>query len=563
MLPLRSGLGVPLMREGTPIGMIILWRTQVRPFTVPHKQIELVTTFADQAAIAIENVRLFDEPPGRHSSSRPRPRRCCRSSPASPGELHPVFEAMLKNATRICEAKFGVLFRYDRGRFCVVAALDVPHGFTDFLLRDGGSVPPPDREPCSNACGGRSKRPTRPTAQRSQIHRRRRPWRARSTVAVPLLKEDELIGAIVIYRQEVRPFTDKQIELLKNFAAPGGHRHREHTPAQRAARIAAAADRHRRRAQGHQPLDLRSAGRARHAGRVRLSDFARRTGGHRRREGEHYSVAATFGFSPSSRDYIERYALQPDRGSSSGEPVEGRDGSHSGCRCRSGIRKRAAAARRLPHACRRTASARGSVVGVLMLMRTEPRPFTEKQIELLETFADQAVIAIENVRLFDDEQQRTRELTEALEQQTATSEVLRVISSSPGEMQPVFEAMLENAARICEANSASCSATEEDTLQRRGHVGVPIRVRRVRRGARSGSREPRCTRRRDRAIVHVPDVRPSRRYSTASRGTRRDRQRAVRPCSVFRCSRRTSAIGADRHLPPGGPAASPTSRSSW
>src|SRR5262249_8115530 len=94
----------------------------------------------------------------------------------------------------------------------------------------------------------------------------------------------------------------------------------------------------------------------------------------------------------------------------------------------------------------------GTVMGVFTLNRKEPMPFTDKQIELVETFADQAVIAIENVRLFEAEQQRTRELSESLEQQTATSEVLRVISSSPGELEPVFQAMLENATRICEAN---------------------------------------------------------------------------------------------------------------
>jgi len=106
----------------------------------------------------------------------------------------------------------------------------------------------------------------------------------------------------------------------------------------------------------------------------------------------------------------------------------------------------------------------GSCVGVLALTRPAPQPFTVKQIELVTTFADQAVIAIENVRLFDEVQERTRELTASLEQQTATSEVLGVISSSPGELEPVFDAMLANATRICEANYGILFRYENDAF---------------------------------------------------------------------------------------------------
>jgi two-component system, NtrC family, sensor kinase len=115
----------------------------------------------------------------------------------------------------------------------------------------------------------------------------------------------------------------------------------------------------------------------------------------------------------------------------------------------------------------------GVALGVISLWKTEVAPFTDKQIELLTTFADQAVIAIENVRLFDDVQARTRDLSEALEQQTATSEVLRVISSSPGELEPVFQAMLENATRLCEAKFGTMYFREGDAFRAVAMHGAP------------------------------------------------------------------------------------------
>src|SRR5262249_2523366 len=115
----------------------------------------------------------------------------------------------------------------------------------------------------------------------------------------------------------------------------------------------------------------------------------------------------------------------------------------------------------------------GVPIGVFNLARATVRPFTDKQIELVTTFADQAVIAIENVRLFDEVQARTRELSESLHQQTATSEVLRVISSSPGDLQPVFETMLANATRICEAKFGNLLLYEGNAFRVAAMHGAP------------------------------------------------------------------------------------------
>src|SRR5262249_35976441 len=115
----------------------------------------------------------------------------------------------------------------------------------------------------------------------------------------------------------------------------------------------------------------------------------------------------------------------------------------------------------------------GVPIGVLAFARSDVRPFTEKQIDLVSTFADQAAIAIENVRLFEAEQQRSRELSESLEQQTATSEVLRVISSSPEDLRPVFEAMLQNSVRICEAGFGQMFLCEGGNVRLVATVGVP------------------------------------------------------------------------------------------
>jgi GAF domain-containing protein len=218
----RSLLGVPLLRDGVPIAVIGLLRTVVKPFT--SKQIELVTTFADQALIAIENVRLFEAEQARtRELSESLEQQTATSEvlqviSSSPGELEPVFNAMLANATHICEAKFGIIFQFDGERFRCMAEVGSPPVFAEFLKQQGSF------QPLKGSHLDRIMR-TKQVSHTADYAAEGIPsppvkfGGARSTVDVPMLKDNELVGAFSIYRQEVRPFTDKQIALLTNFAA--------------------------------------------------------------------------------------------------------------------------------------------------------------------------------------------------------------------------------------------------------------------------------------------------------------------------------------------------------
>jgi two-component system, NtrC family, sensor kinase len=224
----RTMLGVPLLREGTPIGVIALIRCAVRPFT--DTQIELVTTFADQAVIAIENVRLFDDVQKRTQElsealdQQTATAGVLRIISSSPGDVEPVFESILANAMRICEAKFGHLLLYRDEAFYAAALHDVPALYREIWDRG------PMRPNPSTGLGrmARTKQVVHiPDLAGEQAYFDREPLRVatvevaggRSFIAVPMLKDGELVGGIAIYRQEVRPFTDKQIGLLTSFAA--------------------------------------------------------------------------------------------------------------------------------------------------------------------------------------------------------------------------------------------------------------------------------------------------------------------------------------------------------
>ncbi|MEY9593761.1 two-component system NtrC family sensor kinase [Bradyrhizobium yuanmingense] len=219
----RTALGVPLLRENEPIGAIVVARKRVQPFT--EKQIELVATFADQAVIAIGNVRLFEqlnESLARQTATS----EVLEIISASSGALAPVFHKMLENATRICGAGFGTMNLYEEGGFRTVALHNAPQAYVDTRLYQNIRPHP--------ASGLGTVEKSHQTVHIDDI-RTQPPYiegnpnvraladlaGARTLVIVPMLKEDELIGTITIFRQEVKPFTDKQIELVSNFAHQG------------------------------------------------------------------------------------------------------------------------------------------------------------------------------------------------------------------------------------------------------------------------------------------------------------------------------------------------------
>ena len=381
----------------------------------------------------------------------------------SPADVQPVFDTILANALRLCDASWAIVMRHQDGWLSLAARTDSTPGFADYLAR-GFAV---DRETVAGRAA-LERKPVQvldfmaePGIRVTPAHRSES---VRTVLAVPLLREDRLLGVIAVRRREVRAFSENQIALLQTFADQAviaienvrlfnelEARNRELTEAleQQTATSEIL------RVLSRSPTDAQPVFDAIAAAALKLCDA--NSANVFTFDGALLHIAALAMDSPEGMEAVRRlWPRPPDRGTAASRAVLLRsvvaihdthiDPDYAlpslarwGFRSILGI----------------PLMREDTSVGAIAVGRSVAGPFPEKQIALLQTFADQAVIAIENVRLFKELDARNRELSEALEQQTATSEILRVLSRSPTDAQPVFDTIAAAAMKLCDASSAN------------------------------------------------------------------------------------------------------------
>jgi signal transduction histidine kinase len=476
----RAALAVPLLRDGIPVGALTVGKAEPIPFS--DRQIQLLTTFADQALIAIENVRLFEtEQQRKRELSEALEQQTATSEvlrviSSSPGELEPVFNAMLENATRMCEAKFGSMALREGDAFRYVAQHNAPPAWLELRRREPLVRPGPGTGMGQIAL-------TKQVYHVADI--RNEPGYMegdpvsvagadlagfRTLLVVPMIKENELVGTIQIYRQEVRPFTEKQIELVKNFAAQAViaientrllNELRESLQQQTATANVL-------KVISSSTGELGPVFEAMLENAVRICDAT--FGSLVLIEGDSYRRVCLHN-APVA--YIEAQARDPLIPLAT-SPTLSRVVS-----TRQVIQIADMVAEHPQEGIARFGGARtvvivpmlksDGVVGVISIFRQEVHPFTEKQIELVQNFAAQAVIAIENARLLNELRARTNELAQSVGELQALGEVSQAVNSTL-DLEKVLATIVGRAVQLSRTDGGTIYVFDEEHSEFRMHA---------------------------------------------------------------------------------------------